>query len=340
MADSTDYKGLLTRLIDGDTLSEAQTQAMMQGILSGDWTPAQTAGALVAMKIKGEQPQEIAAAATVMRQFATPVAVSSAEVVDTCGTGGDGSGTFNISTTAAFVAAAAGATIAKHGNRAMSGASGSSDVLESLGMPLTLPPEQVARLIETVGIGFMFAPNHHAAMKHAVPVRRDLGVRTLFNLLGPLTNPAGARRQVIGVFSPDLLLPYTEALAQLGAAHAIVVHGNGLDEISISDSTDIAELKDGTIARTTLAPEDVGLQRAPLAALQVGSVEESKQMLLSVLDGEAGAARDVVLLNAAAALQVADRAENFADGVQQAAQAIDDGRARKKLDSFIAAAKA
>lgn len=337
----SDYKTLLTRLIDGHDLGGDEMHAMMRGIFSGDWSPAQTAGALVALKIKGEKPGEIAAAAQVMREFALAVPAGDEDsLVDTCGTGGDGSGTFNISTTAAFVAAACGVRIAKHGNRAMTGASGSSDVLEKLGMPLTLDAEQVAQLINTVGIGFMFAPNHHAAMKYAVPVRRDLGIRTLFNLLGPLTNPAGAKRQVIGVFSEPLLMPYAETLAALKSTHAMVVHGSGLDEISISDTTAIAELKDGTIVRHTLAPEDVGLQRAALSDIQVGSVEESQAMVLAVLDGGSGAARDIVLLNAAASLIVGGVAEDFAAGVKMAAQAIDDGRARRKLDDFIRAAKA
>ncbi len=335
-----DYKTLLTSLIDGETLSPEAMQAMMHGILSGEWTPAQTAGALIALKVKGEKPSEIAAAAEVMRQFATAVTVDSDEVIDTCGTGGDGSGTFNISTTTAFVVAACGVPVAKHGNRAMSGASGSSDVLEKLGMPLTLSAERVAQLIKSVGIGFMFAPNHHAAMKHAVPVRRELGVRTLFNLLGPLTNPAGAKRQVIGVFAQDLLLPYAETLATLGAKHAMVVHGDGLDEVAISAPTNIAELKEGTIVRYTIAPEDVGLQRAEISAIQVTSIEESQQMLLSVLEGATGAARDIVLLNAAAGLMVADKVADFSAGVAMAAQAIDDGRARNKLQEFIRASNA
>ena len=339
MNDALEYKALLTRLCAGETLSDVEMQQMMQGILSGEWTPVQTAAALVALKIKGEQPGEIAAAAKVMRRLSMPVTAAEG-AIDTCGTGGDGGNTFNISTTVVFVAAACGARIAKHGNRAMSGASGSSDVLEALGLRLALSPERVGELIEEIGIGFMFAPNHHAAMKHAAPVRRELGVRTLFNLLGPLTNPAGIQRQVIGIFSPDLLLPYAEALIALKTAHALVVHGNGLDEISISGSTDIAEVKNGAIMRYTLAPEDVGLRRAPLSAIQVQSVEDSKEMLTAVLNGTMGAARDVVLLNTAAALIVAGLANNFGDGVAMAAMAINAGRAKKKLEAFIAAAGA
>ena len=324
---SAPFSALLTTLCDGEDLSAEQITGMMRGILSGEWTPAQTAAALTALKIKGEKPTEIAAAAAVMRELATAVQVDDCDsLVDTCGTGGDGAHTFNISTTAAFVAAACGASVAKHGNRAVSGASGSFDVLDALGMPGDLSPAAIARLIHEVGIGFMFAPNHHAAIKHAMPVRRELGVRTLFNLLGPLTNPAGARRQVIGVFSRELLLPYAEALAELGALRALVVHGGGLDEIAIATETDIAELKDGAILRRTVAPEDAGLQRGKTADLEASSVEESKAKLLSVLAGDLGAPRDVVLLNAAAALIVADKAEDFPDGVRLAGAAIDKRR--------------
>ena len=338
MTDTQTSTAILNALCDGNDLSEAQTTTMMRGILTGEWTPAQIAGALVALKIKGEKPAELAAAAAVMREMATAVPVNGDDIVDTCGTGGDGGKTFNISTAAAFVAAACGVRIAKHGNRAISGSSGSSDVLEQLGMPLNMTPEKVAQLINTVGIGFMFAPNHHAAVKYAMPVRRELGVRTMFNMLGPLTNPAGAKRQVIGVFSPDVLVPYAETLAKLGVTHALIVHGGGLDEISISTETDVAELKDGTIIRSTIAPEDVGLSRAALKAIQIASPAQAKDALLSAIGDKTGAARDVVLLNAAAALIVAGKAADFADGVRQAAAAIDSGAARQKLDDFIQAA--
>lgn len=336
-------KTIISHLCDGRDLTDAQTQAMMRGILSGDWTSAQIAGALIALKIKGETPDEIAAAAAVMRDMATPVeldAATAAAAVDTCGTGGDGAGAFNISTTAAFVVAACGARVAKHGNRAMSGASGSADVLEALGMPMDMPPARIARLISTVGIGFMFAPNHHAAARHAAPARRELGIRTLFNLLGPLANPAGARRQVVGVFAAELLTPYAEVLGKLGATRAMVVHSNGLDEVSVCDETDIAEWRDGAVTRWVVAPDDVGLARAEREALQVGSVDESKARLLAVLAGEAGAGRDVVVMNAAAALMVADLADDFAAGVRRAQEAIDSGAAQRKLDDFIAAARA
>ena len=332
------YQLLLTLLCEGKDLSERQVTDMMRCILGGEWTAAQISGVLVALKMKGEKAHEIAAAAKVMREMAMSVSVSGDDIVDTCGTGGDGAKTFNISTTAAFVVAACGVRVAKHGNRAVSGASGSFDVLEALGMPANLSADAVAGLINDVGIGFMFAPNHHAAVRHAMPVRKELGVRTLFNLLGPLTNPAGATRQVIGVFSHDLLLPYAEALAALGAVRALIVHGGGLDEVSINGETDIAELKDGAVICHSITPERAGLVRGDAAAIQINTVDEAKVMMLSVLEGDSGPARDVVLLNAAAALMVADKAADFADGVVLAAAAIDDGLAKRKLDDFIQAA--
>lgn len=230
--------------------------------------------------------------------------------------------------------------MAKHGNRAVSGVSGSFDVLAALGMPADLPAARCAEILGAVGVCFMFAPNHHPAVRHAMPVRRELGVRTLFNLLGPLANPAGARRQVVGVFSADLLLPYAEALAELGAARALVVHGGGLDEVAVDAETEVAELKDGAVLRYTVAPEDAGLRRGARAELAAESVEESKAKMLAVLDGEKGAGRDVVLLNAAAALVAAGLAEGFADGVAKAAAAVDGGAARGKLDDFLRAAQA
>jgi anthranilate phosphoribosyltransferase len=334
------FPQILSDWCDGHDLTAERMRGVMHDILAGNWTPAQIAAAIIALKIKGEKPVEIAAAASVMREMASKVPLSEEEkatAIDLAGTGGDGSGTFNISTAVCFVVAAAGVPVAKHGNRAISGTSGSSDVLEALGAKVAASPEQVATLIRQVGIGFMFAPNYHAAMKHAAPVRKELGVRTLFNLLGPLSNPAGVRRQVIGVFSPELLAPYAQTLANLSTTRAWVVHGDGLDEISISGETEVAELRQGTVFRHTLAPEDVGLKRAPLADIQVSSAAESKDRLLSVMNGEAGAARDIVLMNAAAALLVAERVDDFAQGVERAAAAIDDGGARRKLDEFIAA---
>ena len=305
----------------------------MRGILEGAWTPAQTAGFLIALKIKGETVGELAAAARLMREMAVPVPLNDDSAVDTCGTGGDGAGLFNVSTAAAFVAAGAGARIAKHGNRALSGVSGSADALSELGVPLDLPPPRIAAMIREIGVGFMFAPNHHPAVRHAAPVRKELGVRTMFNLLGPMTNPAGVRRQVAGVFDAALLAPFAETLAAGGALRAMTVYGGGLDEISIAGETDIAELKDGAIVRRTIAPQDFGLPSASLDSLRVSSAAESADVIRGVLDGKKGAARDIVLLNAAAALIVADIAEDFADGVARAAEAVDSGAARKKLDA-------
>ena len=335
---TNNYSSLLTPAIAGHDLSTEETATALRGILSGDWTPAQTAGFLVAMKIKGETPAELAAAVGVMREMMTPVPLNDDGAVDVCGTGGDGAGLFNISTAAAFVAAAAGARIAKHGNRAMSGASGSSDVLTELGIPLDVSPTHLAAMIQQTNLGFMFAPNHHPAMRHAAPVRKELGVRTMFNLLGPLANPAGIRRQLVGVFDAQWLTPYAQTLAACGAKRALVVHGGGLDEITIAGETDIAELTaDGAIVRRTITPADAGLATSSLDSLRVSSSEESAALIRRIFAGEQGAARDIVLLNAAAALLVADVAADLADGVQQAAKAIDSGAAEKKVEDVAAA---
>lgn len=324
-------KEILTHLLARQELADGRMTAAMRGILTGAWTPAQTAGFLVALKIKGETVGELAAAAQMMREMAVKVPLEDDSAVDTCGTGGDGAGLFNVSTAAAFVAAAAGARVAKHGNRALSGVSGSADVLSELGVPTDLPPQRIAEMIREIGFGFMFAPNHHPAVRHAAPVRKELGVRTMFNLLGPMTNPAGVRRQVAGVFDGDLLVPFAEALAAGGALRAMTVHSGGLDEIGISGETDIAELKDGAIVRRTISPRDFGISPAPLDSLRVSTAAESAEMIRKVLDGEKGAARDMVLLNAAAALIVADIAEDFADGLALSAAAVDSGAARQKL---------
>ena len=325
------YKEILECLLAQQALPDEQMRAAMYGILEGVWEPAQTAGFLIALKCKGETINELAAAAKCMREMAVPVPLQDDSAVDTCGTGGDGAGLFNISTAAAFVAAGAGARIAKHGNRALSGVSGSADVLSELGVPLDLSPHEIAAMIRNIGVGFMFAPNHHPAMRHAAPVRKALGVRTMFNLLGPMTNPAGVRRQVVGVYDPALLAPFAEALAAGGALRAMTVHGDGLDEIGIGGETEIAELRDGAIFRRTIAPEDFGLHSAPLESLRVSSAAESAAIIRAVLNGETGPARDIVLLNAAAALIVADIADDFADGTRRAAAAIDSGAAQKKL---------
>ncbi|MCF7990625.1 MAG: anthranilate phosphoribosyltransferase [Thiohalocapsa sp.] len=321
------------RDLDGDAMTE-----VMQTIMSGGATTAQIAGFLVALRMKGETVTEITAAAAVMRGLANGVDLSDLpNAVDIVGTGGDGAGTFNISTASMFVAAAAGCHVAKHGNRSVSSKSGSADVLEALGLRLDLTREQVARCVREVGVGFMFAPAHHGAMKHAVGARKELGVRTVFNVLGPLTNPAGVTNQVLGVFAEHLLEPLAEVLQRLGARHVLVVHSrDGLDEISIGARTDVAELIQGKIMRYSIEPEDFGLHRADLDAVRVDSVEASRAMLADVLDGAAGPARDIVVLNAGAAIYAAGMASSLGDGIELAAKAVTDGSARAKLDALLA----
>ena len=337
-----DFKNILESLVARRDLSAEAMQDAIRGILTGAWTPVQTSAFLAAARAKGETPSEIAAAAAVMRELSEKVPLHDLadSAIDTCGTGGDGAGLFNISTASAIVAAAAGARVAKHGNRAASSTSGSADVLAELGVSLDLSPPQIAECIRKIGIGFMFAPNHHPAMKHAVPVRKELGIRTLFNLLGPMTNPAGARRQVVGVFSAHLLPTYIEALIAGGATRAMVVHGGGLDEITIDGDTDIAEWKNGAVVHRAISPPDAGLRTAKLDSLRVGSAAESAEKVRAVLGGDAGAARDIVLLNTAAALQVADLADDFASGVMQAAAAIDSGAGKTKLQELVDATNA
>jgi anthranilate phosphoribosyltransferase len=306
--------------------------------MGGEVTPAQIAGILVGLRVKKETVGEISAAAQVMREFAAKVPVTNrAHLVDTCGTGGDAAHTFNISTASALVAAAAGARVAKHGGRSVSSTCGSADVLEALGVNLNLTPEQVGHCIDQIGIGFMFAPNFHGAMKHAAPVRRELGVRTIFNVLGPLTNPAGADNQVLGVFHPDLVGIQARVLQRLGSRHVLVVHGaDGMDEISISDRTYIAELKDDKVTEYTVHPEQFGMTTAPLGLLKVGNINEACEKLLGVLNNEVGAPRDIVQLNAGAAIYVAGLAGTLEDGVAKAGQVIASGAAKAKLDQLIA----
>jgi anthranilate phosphoribosyltransferase len=315
---------------------------IMRQIMRGELTPAQIAGFIVGLRVKKETVGEIAAAAQVMREFATMVPLKSHEhVVDVVGTGGDGAHTFNISTCATFVAAAAGARVAKHGNRSVSSRSGSADVLEALGAKLELPPDRIARAIETVGVGFMFAPSHHPAMKHAGPVRKELGVRTIFNILGPLTNPAGAQNQLLGVFHPDLVGIQVRVLQRLGAKHVMVVYGeDGLDEISISGETHVGELVDGEVREYRLHPSKLGLEVYDRRAIQVSTVDESRQMILAVLENQPGPALNIVLLNAGAALYVAGVAKSTEDGIARARKVIASGAARKKLDEFVAFTKA
>ena len=326
----------LNQLINGQDLSFAEMQTLMRQVMSGELTHAQMAAMLVALRIKGESVDEIAAAANVMRELSTKVAtLASPHLIDTCGTGGDGIQTFNVSTVSALVAAAAGAKVAKHGGRSVSSSCGSADVLEALGVNVNLTPAQVASAVEEIGIGFMFALNHHSAMKHAAPVRRELGVRTLFNLLGPLTNPANAKRQIMGVFSPALTVKLAQVLQQLGSEHVLVVCGaDGMDEISFTGDSHVAELKNGQVSAYTINPAQFGLPLHSLASIQIDNAEQSKAMILAVLNGELGAARDIVLLNAGAAIYVAGLADSLAAGINKAAEVIDQGLALAKLNAL------
>jgi anthranilate phosphoribosyltransferase len=312
---------------------------VMRQIMGGELTPAQVAGFIIGLRVKKETIGEIAAAAQVMREFATTVPVKDpAEVIDIVGTGGDAAHTFNVSTTAAFVAAAAGAKVAKHGNRAVSSRSGSADVLEALGANLVLTPEQIATCVEKIGIGFMFAPAHHPAMKHAAPVRKELGVRTIFNILGPLTNPAGAKNQMLGVFHPDLVGIQVRVLQRLGSKRVLTAYGlEGLDEISISGPTLVGELANGEIREYELHPSQFGLELYDRRAIQVGTVEESKALILAVLQNQPGPALNIVLLNAGAAIYVAGQAKSIQAGIERARKVIASGEAKAKLDEFIAA---
>ncbi|MFZ4118922.1 MAG: anthranilate phosphoribosyltransferase [Polynucleobacter sp.] len=329
----------LQSCIEGRELSHDDMTAMMRHIMSGDIPPTLVAAFLVALRTKKETVGEIAAAAQVMREFATPVHVNDTRhLVDVVGTGGDGAHTFNISTAAMFVAAAAGAKIAKHGNRSVSSKSGSADVLEALGVNLNVSPERVAESISTLGVGFMFAPNHHPAMKNVVPIRRELGVRTIFNILGPLTNPANAKHILMGVFNAELVGIQVRVLQSLGMDHAMVVFGrDGLDEISLEGPTLIGELKNGLVSEYEIHPRDFGLSTAPTSGFQVANAEESKQIVLRVLSGEADPASDIVCLNAGATLYVADLVPDIAAGIAMAKAAIVSGAARGTLEQFIAA---
>ena len=332
----------LARVIDHREIFREEMLSLMRQIMSGEVSPTLIAAILLGLRVKKETIGEIAAAAEVMREFATKVDVpDQPQLIDTCGTGGDAQHTFNISTASMFVAAAAGAKIAKHGGRSVSSTCGSADVLEALGANIMLKPEQVARTIREVGVGFMFAPNHHSAMKHAAPVRKELGVKTLFNILGPLTNPAGAKQQVMGVFHPDLVGIQVRVLQRLGSRRVMIVHGlESLDEISLAGPTMIGELRDGDIREYTIKPQDFGLAPADPAALRVKSVDESKAKIFAALGNEAGAARDIVALNAGASIYVAGLAANLGEGVRKAQETIASGAARRKVDEFVAATKA
>ncbi len=327
----------LTRCIEHREIFHDEMLDLMRQIMSGEMSPVLIAAITMGLRVKKETIGEITAAAQVMRELATKVVVKDPEnLVDVVGTGGDSAHTFNISTAASFVCAGAGARVAKHMGRAVSSKSGAADVLEALGANISLKPEEVARAIDEVGVGFMFAPNHHAAMKYAAPVRRELGVRTIFNILGPLTNPAGAPNQLMGVFHPDLVGIQVRVLQRLGARHAMTVWGlENLDEISISGQTMVGELKDGRISEYTIHPEDFGLPVHDPRTLRVTTVEESRDAVLRALENKASSARDIVALNAGAAIYVSGKAPTIQDGVERAFETIKSGAARAKLDEFV-----
>ncbi len=328
------FKPLLARLADGATLSEGDAELFFSACLRGEATPAQVAAAITAMRLRGETVGEITACARAMRRSAT-LLDHPFQVIDTCGTGGDGAHTYNISTAAALVAAGGGLKVAKHGNRAMSSRSGSSDVLAALGVNLAATPAQSRRALEEAGVCFLFAPAHHGAMRHVTPVRAELGFRTVFNLLGPLSNPAGAQRQVLGVYDLRLVEPLARVLGALGSERAWVVHGSGLDELSTTGPTDIAEWRDGAVRLFRITPEAVGLTQVAPEALRGGDPVENARALADLLDGGRSPYRDIVLLNAAAAFLVAEVEETLEAGVARAATVIDEGRARAALDQLI-----
>lgn len=323
-------------VINRQDLAEDQMRAVMKCIMTGAATPAQIGGFLVGLRMKGETVDEIAAAASVMRELATKVSLDEPNLVDTCGTGGDGVSTFNVSTASAMVVAAAGGNVAKHGNRSISSKSGSADLLEMAGVKLDITPEQVAICVRDLGVGFMFAPLHHAAMKYAIGPRREMGVRTIFNLLGPLTNPASALCQVIGVYSEQWVEPIARVLQKLGSRHVLVVHGSdGMDEITISGPTFIAELKDGQIGSYEVSPSDFGYSPADIGRIRVADAKESLAMIHAVFENQEGPARDIVCMNAGAAIYAADIAPTLAEGVRQAEQAIANGKAKEIFEQLI-----
>jgi anthranilate phosphoribosyltransferase len=327
----------LARLLDGHDLTRDETREAMNTIMSGEATPAQIGGFLVALRLKGETADEIAGCAEAMRAHVLPVRPRRQDLVDTAGTGGDGGRTFNISTAAALVAAAAGAGVAKHGNRAVSSASGSADVLEALGFSLELPPDRIARSIDELGFGFLFAPTHHPAMKHAAPVRKELAARTVFNVLGPLTNPAGARAQVVGVYSPDLVRTLAEVLAALGARRAFVVHGaGGIDELSPAGPNLVCEVVDGGVRDREIDPLELGIPRCAPEELRGGSPQENAAAIREVFAGADGGRRDAILLNAAGAIAAGGHADDLGEGLALARSAVDSGAAAERLEALVA----
>ncbi|ANE53951.1 anthranilate phosphoribosyltransferase [Methylomonas sp. DH-1] len=326
----------LQKLLDRQDLSADEMRAAMREMMTGELSDAQIAGFLIALRCKGETVDEIAAAVGVLRELVHKVPIDGEHVIDTCGTGGDGANTFNISTTAAFVVAAAGGKVAKHGNRSVSSCCGSADLLELAGVNLELPAEQVAQCVNDIGVGFLFAAKHHSAVRHTVKARKEMGVRTLFNLIGPLSNPANAPHQLIGVFDKQWLEPVAEVLKRLGSRHVLVVHArDGLDEISIAAPTDVAELVDGIIHTYTVTPEQFGLQRASLDSLSIGSAADSLAIVKAVLNNQPGPARDIVALNAGAAIYAADLADSLDAGIRRAHQVLADGSALAKFEALI-----
>ena len=332
-----DIRSAIAAIIEKQDLTANEMRDVMYGIMTGDATPAQIGGFLIGLRMKGETVDEIAAAASVMRQLSSKVVISQENLVDTCGTGGDGGKLFNVSTAAAFVVAAAGGRVAKHGSRSVSSKSGSADLLEQAGVNLNLTPEQVSRCVDEVGLGFMFAPNHHAAMKYAIGPRREMATRTIFNLLGPLTNPAGAKRQVMGVFAKEWVRPMADVLQQLGSEHVMVVHSHdGLDEISIAAPTYVAELKNGVISEYEIVPEDYGIPRQSIDSLQAEDAAASLVLVKTALAGKGkdNPARDIVALNAGAAIYVAGVADTLAEGIVMAEDVIGGGLATEKLSAL------
>lgn len=331
-----DMQAAIKAVLARQDLSADEMNNVMRIIMTGEATPAQIGGFLVGLRMKGETVDEIASAAKVMRELATGVKVDGDHVVDIVGTGGDGSNTFNISTACTFVVAAAGGTVAKHGNRSVSSKSGSADLLEAAGVKLDLDAEQVAKCINEVGVGFMFAPMHHSAMKHAIGPRKEMAVRTIFNVLGPLTNPAGAPNQLLGVFADELVEPLAEVLNKLGSNHVMVVHSeDGMDEISIGAATNVAELKDGKVTTYQITPEQFGLTNTPISELAVNSAEESLAVINKVLNNESGPAKDIVKFNSGAAIYVAGLADSLEAGIEKAEEVIASGAAKAKLDELI-----
>lgn len=331
-----DMQAAIKAVLANENLNADEMTEVMRIIMTGEATPAQIGGFLVGLRMKGETVDEIASAAKVMRELATGVEVSGDHVVDIVGTGGDGSNTFNISTACTFVVAAAGGTVAKHGNRSVSSKSGSADLLEAAGVKLDLNAEQVAKCINEVGVGFMFAPMHHSAMKHAIGPRKEMAVRTIFNVLGPLTNPAGAPNQLLGVFADELVEPLAEVLNKLGSNHVMVVHSeDGMDEISIGAATKVAELKDGKVTSYSITPEQFGLTNTNISELAVNSAEESLAVINKVLNNESGPAKDIVKFNSGAAIYVAGLADSLEAGIEKAEKVIASGAAKAKLDDLV-----